>query len=118
MNVRKLTFGMVTVLLAVAGITSMSSFTHSGEGNDSHNLGAFYRYKLTTYTESQIKSPGNYERAEASCSGTQNVCGVYLDTDNGTSSQPDVSEFNDIKNDLWSSQQAHSPALSEIAMRN
>ncbi|MFC4141232.1 hypothetical protein ACFOWC_02565 [Pedobacter mendelii] len=109
---------MATVLLAVASITSMSAFTQTGKENESHKLGAFYKYKLTTYTESQIKLASNYERAEESCSGIQNVCGVYLDTDNGISSQPDVSEFNDIKNDLWLSQQAHSPASSEIAMRN
>ncbi|KQN35821.1 hypothetical protein ASE92_06650 [Pedobacter sp. Leaf41] len=105
-------FGLAAIAIAFAA----SAFTTTE--NASNRSTYFYKYKLTTYTQAQIENPANYERAVDNCGLGAHVCGVSLDTDNGPSSQPDADEFDNVKAELWSSEQADVATLAEIKMRN
>jgi len=105
-------FGLAAIAIAFAA----SAFTTTE--NIANRSTAFYKYKLTTYTQAQIENPANYQRENAPCSTGEHVCGVSLPTDNGALSQPDADEFDNVKADLWSSEQADAASIAEIKMRN
>lgn len=110
-NLKNLSRGLVAVAFGLTLVFTGSAFKAK--------TGHFYRYKLTTYTQAQIKSPANYERIDdLSCADGINVCGVYLPTDNGTLSQPNSTEFDAVKNDLWASEQADEAVSEDILMKN
>lgn len=84
---------------------------------DAKATGYFYRYVLTTYTEAQIKDISNYVRSEVGCEPGEHVCGVILPTDTGSGQQPNSTEFDAVKNDLWSSEVNGAAQLTTISMR-
>lgn len=81
------------------------------------STGYYYRYTLTTYTEAQIKNINNYVRSEISCEPGEHVCGVFLATDTGSGQQPNSTEFDAVKDDLWSSEVNGAAQLTTISMR-
>lgn len=79
--------------------------------------GYFYRYTLDTYAEEDVKDINNYVRSELSCDPGEHVCGVTLATDTGTGQQPNSTEFDAVKDDLWDSEFTGIAQLPDISMR-
>ncbi len=77
----------------------------------------FYEYVGTDFSQTNIQEISNYVRSTNSCSGTKNVCGVLLPTDNGPSSNPDPAEFSGEASNLWLSQQNQAAADPNIVMK-
>ena len=82
------------------------------------STGYFYRYTLETYAEEDIKDISNYVRSELSCDPGVHVCGVTLATDTGSGQQPNSTEFDAVKDDLWESEDVGSAQLENISMRD
>ena len=105
-NIKKLALG----LLVAAFAFGFSAFTST---NSNKKTGNFYRYQPVTYTELAIKDHTNYIRSEESCDDGEHVCGVYLATDN-PASNPNSSEFNAVKDDIWQSELDQTSAIEGL----
>lgn len=101
---KKIKVSIFAVIAIVMGIAA-SAFTPKEVLNKSDNL-FYYRYASSQTDQTNIQTISNYERSSLSCSGTNHVCGVLLPTDKSLGQQPDASEFNAEKGDLWTSEQA------------
>lgn len=78
----------------------------------------FYRYTSSSTSQTDIQNIANYQRSNLSCESGEHLCGVYLNTDKPLGQQPLPSEFNAVKTNLWTSEQAGNPALPNISMKN
>ena len=78
----------------------------------------YYEYLGPDFTQANIQDADNYTRTSLSCSGTHNVCGVFLSVDEGIGNPPDPTDFSTEKSNLWTSQQNQSPADPNIKMKN
>lgn len=67
----------------------------------------FFKYNSSSLLKADIQNRSNYIRTSESCGGTQNVCGVYLTTNKPANQPPDATEFDAVKDDLWTSQNNH-----------
>lgn len=105
-------------LMALLGIVVFSAFAI--QHNDKHVTGDYF-YKYTGPSNpgiNDIKERTNYQRFELGCDDGEHVCGVYLATDGVEGAYPNVSEFNAVKNDLWTSEtQGFSELPGEIVMK-
>lgn len=78
----------------------------------------FYEYVGTDFSQNNIQEPGNYIRATGSCSGFDDVCGVFLTTDQGLGNPADASDFSSEKQSLLASQKNHIAADDNISMQH
>lgn len=106
-------------LIALLGIVVFSAFAI--QHNDKQVTGDYF-YKYTGPSNpgiNDIKERTNYQRFELGCDDGEHVCGVYLATDGVEGAYPNVSEFNAVKNDLWTSElQGYSELPGDIVMKN
>jgi|SRR5665213_826931 len=78
----------------------------------------FYEYQGPNFTQANIQDVDNYARTSSSCSGSTNVCGVFLSMDEGTGNPPNTTDFSSESSNLWTSQQNHHPADVNIKLKN
>ncbi|UOE52562.1 hypothetical protein MTO98_15910 [Mucilaginibacter sp. SMC90] len=105
---RKL-LGVLAIVIAV----SASAFTTKKANSN------FYVYTSASTLQADIQNASNYQSSTLTpCSGATDVCGVTLTTSRPAGQTPVATEFNAEKANLWSSQQAHSPANASIDMKN
>lgn len=76
----------------------------------------FYEYVGTDFTQQKIEDPDNYIRSAISCSGSYDVCGVFLTTDQGLGNPADPTDFNSQQSNLWLSQQNHTSVDVNVSM--
>jgi hypothetical protein len=114
---KHLKISMIAVLAIIMGIAA-SAFSLKNTGVNSHADLFFYLYTSNSTAQADIQNISNYERDDLSCDDGAHVCGVYLSTDKAAGQPPVTSEFNVVKPDLWSSEQAGSATIPEIEMRN
>jgi hypothetical protein len=105
---KKMFIPAIAIILALA----TSAFTAK------KTSGAFYQYTSSSHAQSDIQNVNNYVRADVSCGGSDNVCGVTLATDEGTGNAPDPTEFSAESTNLWASQQNNSAADANISMKD
>ncbi len=78
----------------------------------------FYEYVGSDFSQKKIEDPGNYIRATNGCSGSYDVCGVFLTSDEGIGNPADPSDFSSELGNLWLSQQNHSAASQNVTMQH
>jgi hypothetical protein len=78
----------------------------------------FYEYQGPDFSKDNIQDANNYVRTSLSCSGSTNVCGVFLSIDEGTGNPPDATDFSSESSNLWTSQQNHVAADTNIKMKS
>lgn len=108
---------MFAVLAIVMGIAA-SAFSLENTDVEFKDASFFYLYTSNSTAQTDIQNISNYERDDLSCDDGSHVCGVYLSTDKAAGQPPVSSEFNAVKPDLWSSEQAGSATIPVIEMRN
>jgi len=109
-NFKQIAFGLVVGALAIG----FSAFTNAKRVDSN-----FFVYTSSLHTKAAIQNAGNYQSTTlAPCGGTTaNVCGVTLATAKPANQNPDAGELADEADNLWTSQQNHSPADGDIAMK-
>lgn len=109
---------LLGVIALFAIVVAGSAFVKGGTAakQDKSSL-YFYRYTALSHQQGDIEERTNYVRAEESCDEGDRVCGVYLPTDQGLGNPPSISDFNTVVSDLWASEQANSPTIDEIVMK-
>lgn len=103
------------IIMGLALAMATSAFKEVPKGNQN---AYYYEYQGPDFTKTNIQDAGNYTRTTLSCSGTHNVCGVFLSVDEGTGNPPDPTDFSTESSNLWTSQQNQSPADLNIKMKN
>jgi len=101
-------------ILAIVIAVGTSAFTTKKANSN------FYVYTGSSTSQADIQNISNYQSlaTDDPCSGATDVCGVTLSTSRPAGQTPVTSEFNAEKANLWSSQQSHSAADSNIEMKN
>lgn len=106
---KKLIIPFVAILMAL----SFSAFTSAKRATSN-----FYVYTSGSLLQSDIQNINNYVASSADpCSGSDNVCGVTLNTARNVGQTPVSTEFNAEKANLWSSQQNHAAQDGNIGMK-
>ena len=114
----KIFLPVFAVIAALAIVFGASAFNDAPKAKETKPSVYFYRYKLTTYAPASIRNIANYERTSLSCSPGSHICGVKLATDTGSGNAPDPDEFDEVKEQLVTSEANGTPANSDISMRN
>jgi hypothetical protein len=114
MNIKKLIpVFAIAMGLVLAMVTS--GFKEEPKGNQNPY---FYEYRGSDFSNTNIQKPTNYIRASESCSGSLNVCGVYLNVDTGQGNPANSTDFSSESSNLLTSQQNHAPADGNIKMKS
>ncbi|MBB6498972.1 hypothetical protein [Pedobacter cryoconitis] len=108
----------LVLLIAISFTFAFKSADTSKAITGKKVLQYFYRYTSSSTSQADIQNIANYQRSNLSCDGANHVCGVYLATDKPQGQQPVATQFNAVKSDLWLSEQAATPTLSSISMRD
>lgn len=108
---------MFAVAAIIIGIAA-SAFSLKNTEVKSKAASYFYLYTSSSTAQSDIQNISNYQRDDLGCDDGAHVCGVFLATDKATGQPPVASEFNAVKTNLWSSEQAGSATDLSIKMRN
>jgi uncharacterized protein DUF6520 len=105
-----------SILPALAIVVALAASAFTTNRNVNSN---FFVYTSSLHTQAAVQSIGNYVSTTTSpCSGTTtNVCGVTLPTAEPVGQNPNSGDFSDESDNLWSSQQNHSPADDDINMK-
>lgn len=116
MNIaRKMLFLCVFVFaIALACITSAFKGAPKVQVNP-----YFYSYVGPTFSDQDITNAQNYQRADLDpCTGSQDICGIYLTIDNGVGNAPDANELATKAQEIKDSEANGSPETENIAMQN
>jgi len=107
-------------LIALVGIAVLSAFAVSNTDTKKPTNTYFYKYTgPANPIIDDIQDRTNYQRFELSCDDGDHVCGVYLDTDGIEGAYPDTDEFDEVKDELWTSEDEESSELpGQIIMKN
>ena len=105
-------------VVAIAAMLAMSAFTVAHHTSKMPPPGYFYKFVGETRNETNLTDRSQFELSEDDCSGTGHVCGVYLTTGGDDGDHPVAGEFDQIKDQIWSSEQAATPLETEIIMKN
>lgn len=111
---KKYLFSMV----AVAAMLAMSAFTVAHHTSKMPPPGYFYKFIGDVSNHDPLDDPELWQRSTDDCDGSDNVCGVYLATDEGLGANPDTQEFEDVKDDILQSQQDHEAKSLVIIMKD
>jgi hypothetical protein len=109
---------MIPAFAIAMGLVLALATSGFKEGPSKNTNQYYYAYDGPDFTKTNIQEAGNYTRTTLSCSGTHNVCGVFLSVDEGTGNPPDPTDFSTESSNLWTSQQTQSPADLNIKMKN
>lgn len=109
-NFKQLAFGLIVGASAIG----FSAFTNAKRVDSN-----FFVYTSSSHTQTAIQTASNYQSTTLSpCGGTTtNVCGVTLPTAEPAGQNPDAGELASEAANLWTSQQNHTPADGDIAMK-
>lgn len=116
MNIgRKLLFLCVFVFaIALACITSAFKGAKKVQVNP-----YFYSYVGQTFNDQDITNAQNYQRADIDpCSGSQDICGIYLTIDNGVGNAPDANELATKAQEIKDSEAQNLSQNENIVMQN
>lgn len=115
---KRFKISIIAVFALVLAIGA-SAFTSKKASVKSPATLYFFEYTSSSTSQAAIQNIANYARESLSCSGSHQVCGVFLPTDKPVGQQPVASEFNAEKSDLWDSEQAQTSVdPATIKMRN
>ena len=114
MNIKKM-IPSFAIAIGVALALATSAFRETPKGNQNPY---YYEYQGPDFSKTNLQEPGNYTRTSLSCSGSTNVCGVFLSIDEGTGNPPDATDFSTESSNLWTSQQNHVAADLNIKMKS
>ena|SRR3569623_382807 len=103
------------IAMGLALAMATSAFKEVPKGNQNQY---YYEYQGPDFTKTNIQDANNYVRTTLSCSGSTNVCGVFLSIDEGTGNPPDPTDFSTESSNLWTSQQNHLAADGNIKMKS
>lgn len=107
-------FAIIAIVMGVAG----SAFTNNPV-EKVNSVTYFYEYTSSSTLKDDVQNIDNYVRRTKSCNSGIHVCGVSLEATNPSSQKPDVQLFNDVKDDLWASEQNGTSTIpGVIEMRN
>lgn len=108
-------FPAFAIALGMVLAVATSGFKEAPKANQNPY---FYEYAGSDFSEQKIEDPDNYIRSGLSCSGSYDVCGVFLSTDQGLGNPADPSDFSNELSNLWTSQQNHTAADINISMQH
>lgn len=113
---KRLKIGLPLLALLIA-VTAFFAFS-ANKNETKKTVTYFFKYNGISTLQADIQNSSNYSRIDDPCSVGANVCGVSLATNQPNGQPPLATEFNAVKADLWTSQQTHTAANSNIKMRN
>lgn len=113
MKIRK----MIPAFAIAIGLALAMATSAFKEAPGVHQNPYYYQYNGGNFTMTNIQDPNNYIRTTLSCTGSTNVCGVFLSIDEGSGNPPDATDFSTESGNLWTSQQNHAPADLNIKMK-
>jgi hypothetical protein len=114
MNIQKM-IPSFAIAIGLALAMATSGFREGPKGNLDLT---FYEYTGSDFSQTNIQDINKYVRSTNSCSGSRNVCGILLATDNGVGNPPNSTEFSAESSNLWTSQQNHAAADPNVVMKS